>query len=263
MNISFYNTAHLGDCLFQIHYTNKLLEKHENICVNFYCNENYHYQLNEFVIFKDKVKLFSLNNVPSNSIDTWITRDVPGKQQALNKLNEDGFYDLFYVSFFKGLSQLIGVESPINYPRDMLIHNTDLLKENELSGNLDFLFINSVPMSGQFSDYDQNRLDEVIKELKNHGKIITTAPNNCGVPCTLDYGLTLMGIGNLSINSKNIIAINTSPTIACLNIFNIDTFKRFLVLENNIRYSFNNKIKNIKLIKDIIKEFELYISEDL
>lgn len=254
MHIKFYNTAHLGDCLFQIHYINKLLEKHKNINVIFYCNEDYHYQLNEFIIFKENTTLSPLTNIPSNAIDTWITRDVPGKKEMLEKLNNDGLYDVFYVSFFQGLSEVLGLTSPINEPKDMLIHNKELLNNNSLSGDLDYLFINSTPMSGQFRDYDNNRLNSVIAELSKTGKIITTAPNSCGAPCTLDYKLTLMGIGNLSIKAKKIIAINTSPTIACLNIFNIDNFEKFLVLENNISYSFNNKIKNIKLIENIIKE---------
>lgn len=256
MNINFHNTAHLGDCLFQVHYINKLTEKYQDFCVTFCCNESYHYQLNEFVIFKDRVKLESLSSISSNSIDTWITREVPGKRQMLDRLNEDGLYDVFYVSFFKGLSQLLSLDSPINDPKDMLLHNQELLNNNNLSGDIDFLFINSVPMSGQFSDYDNNRLNLVIKELSKTKKVITTAPNDCGAPCTIDYGLTLMGIGNLSIFAKNIVAINTSPAIACFNIFNIDKFEKFLVLENNIRYSFNNRIKNIKLINEIMKNFK-------
>lgn len=254
MHINFHNTAHLGDCLFQIHYINKLLEKHPEITVSLYCNQDYHYQLNEFILFKENVKLFNLNNIPNDSVDTWITREVPGKRQMLEKLNNNGLYDVFYVSFFQGLSEVLGLSSPINNPVDMLIHNQDLLIDNELSGELDYLFINSVPMSGQFRDYDNGRLNVVISELKNIGKIVTTAPNSCGAPCTLDYKLTLMGIGNISLKAKNIIAINTSPTIACFNVFNINNFERFLVLENNIRYSFNNRIKNIKFINDIIKE---------
>lgn len=252
MEIIFDNKAHLGDCLFQIHYLNKLIEKNNNAKTVLHCNSSYHNQLEDFIIHKDNILLKSLDNIPSNSIDTWITRQVPSKSEMLAKLNSDGLYDIFYVSFFKELSKIIGLESPINETKDMLLHNEDLLLENSLSGPLDFLFINSPPLSGQFRGYDENKINKIIGQLKEKGKIITTAPNKYGLPCTRDFDLKLMQIGNLSIKCKNIIAINTAPIIACFNIFNINFFDNFLVLENAISYSYNRRIKNINNIDNII-----------
>jgi hypothetical protein len=252
MEIIFDNKAHLGDCLFQIHYLNKLIEKNNNIKAILHCNSSYHYQLEDFIIYKNNIFLKSLDNVPKNSVDTWITRQVPRKNEMLERLNNDGLHDVFYVSFFKGLSEIIGLNSPIEKPEDMLLHNKELLVENSLSGPLDFLFINSYPLSGQFKSYDRNKIDKIIGQIKERGSVITTAPNSHGLPCTEDFNLKLMQIGNLSIKCKNIIAINTAPIIACFNIFNINFFDKFLVLENAMSYSYNSRIKNINNIEDIM-----------
>jgi hypothetical protein len=138
----------------------------------------------------------------------------------------------------------------------MLFDNKELLNDSDLSKEIDFLFINSRPMSGQFMDFNINKINNIISELKEIGSVVTTAPNNQGVPCTLDYKLSLMGIGNLSIYSKNIISVMTSPIIPCFNVFNVNKFESFIVLENGQSYSHNKRIKNINKLDDVLEYYK-------
>jgi len=197
------------------------------------------------------------SGVPEGAVNTWITRSLNDVGNYFSRIGIHGKrYDLFYVDFFTELSKLIGVESPIKNSKDMLFDNVELLDSNIVGGDIDYLIINSTPLSGQFTGYNLVEFDTLIRKLVDSGnKVVTTKKTNIeSVLCTTDYNLSLMDIGNLSIKSKNIIAVMTAPIIPCFNIYSVDNFDNFFVLENTMYYSFNDNIRNYNDIKKIIKE---------
>jgi len=79
--------------------------------------------------------------------------------------------------------------------------------------------------------------------LKERFKIITTDKTIFSdIPCTLDYKLNLLQIGNVSTNVEYVIGIATGPIINCFNIWNIDKIKKWFVLSNRSTYTYNNRI---------------------
>lgn len=160
---------------------------------------------------------------------------------ALNGGVRDGVYIINerYDLFFDHLSRQIGIENPINGKNCTLIDHPDIKKDNGVDG-FDILLVNSIPRSKQYN-YNKEHFRSKISEFKDKYRVITTRPTNL-VPCTLDYNLNLLGIGNLSTKVKYVIGIATAPIIPCFNTTNIDTVKKWFVLSKRSSYSYNDRI---------------------
>jgi len=241
----FHNEAHLGDSVFFVHYLRKLCEKYDDVRIQYYIRKKYfgeiQAQINEF---SDRIILCPFGEHHKDTLGGWAaskyngrTIGTAGKAGRINLLNER------YDAFFQMVSDHIGLENPIPGKNATLIDNK-LILETAHKDLIDFdiLLINSRPLSGQYR-YKGGDFNTKIEELKERFKIITTDKTIFSdIPCTLDYKLNLLQIGNVSTNVEYIIGIATGPIINCFNIWNIDKIKKWFVLSNRSTYTYNNRI---------------------
>lgn len=246
MKIEFYNELHLGDCLYQLLYCNKLVEKNNNIEIVFYCNEKYFYELNLWNKFLDKIFFLPIEKKTSGAYNTWIGLD---NFHHSTLPNYNFYFDKQYIDFFNKLSKKINIENPIKTSEDFLFDNIEILKPTE---SYDFLIVNSKPLSGQVDKEMINYLEnKIIYDLE--GKIITTKKIG-NFKCTVDYNYSLLDIAKISNNVKYIIGIHTSPMLVCLNKYSLNNFVKMYILQNeNLTYSYNNKIFNINNLSEMKK----------
>lgn len=245
MNKSFnlHNQFHLGDCIFNIHFFNQYLND-EKIIFNFYVNPFYFDELKKHIKNKNIILHSIINGIPEKSHCLWIGHN--GFYH--NWINNSNYYDLFYVDFFKMISEQLGIESKINSNVDMLFDNSNY--EISIPNNYDYLIVNSTPMSGQFH-YVEDDFVKLCDYLNLKGFSFVTTKKFKDYDCTLDYNMSIVDIGNLSNNCKNIIAINTAPIITTFTKTNIDKTDKRFILDSVLTYSYNEKIFQIKDLKQI------------
>ena len=241
--LEFHNEAHLGDSVFFVHYLRKLCEKYDDVRVLYYISQKYfreiQLQINEF---SDRIILRPFGTRHKDTLGGWAASKYGpksvgeiGRRNKINLLNER------YDAFFQIVSDYIGLENPIPGKNCTLIDNKLILEKVDV-GPFDILLINSRPLSSQYR-YNGTNFNKKIEELKERFKIITTRKTIFNdVPCTLDYKLNLLQIGNVSTEVKYIIGIATAPIINCFNIWNIDKVKKWFVLSNRSTYTYNDRI---------------------
>jgi hypothetical protein len=246
MKIEFYNELHLGDCLYQLLYCNKLAEANLNMEIIFYCQSKYFIELQLWNKFPSRIFLVPIENKTPTAINSWI---------GINNFHHATFadykyvFDKQYIDFFAYLSGLANIDNPIRVSSDMLFDNEEINMPLE---QYDYLIINSEPLSGQVP---KNLLDYLNNELlyELNGSIITTK-KIANFKCTLDSSYTLLDIAKLSVRAKYIIGVHTSPFLGCFNKFNIDKITKWYIFQNTgLTYSFNNNIISIKDINEIEK----------
>lgn len=253
--IDIYNAKHLGDSVFITHYLRKVCEKNSDIVFNLYVRASHLGEINAQIgDYNAQIKAMRLNKLPKSklpqSINGWagaIAYNNVGRRKGIFLLNER--YDVL----FQNISDRIGVENPIPGKQCTVIDNPAILEDTGLK--YDILLINSKPLSAQYY-YSKRHFLEFIDKWKDKYSIITTHPTDVNdIPCTRDYNLNLLQIGNISLNCKYIVGIATAPIINCFNIWNIDKVKKWYVLSNRSTYTYNDRIAHrgtvLKAMNDI------------
>lgn len=246
--LDFYNAWHLGDCLYTIHYFNKLSLAYPEITIHFYCNPNYHSELAEWIQYSN-INLHNISDVPTDAINTWIgENDFYWKNLTPAFDNQ---FDHFYIAYFDLLSMKAKVSNPIETKYDMLFDNQEII--TGASKEFDYFIINSQGMSGQTDQEAVNNLNKfTLEQLKDFRVITTEKIPNSYIPCTRDEYPSLMNIAQLSCHATNIVGIHTAPYLPCFNVFNIDAVRNWIIIQRQgLTYSFNNRIFNIKDSKEL------------
>jgi hypothetical protein len=237
--IKLYCNFHLGDSVYNLSaffQINDYLTEN-NIQIHYFCKQQYHAQLAEFtppsVILKPiegAENNFQITQVVDGGLGGLAPLLHAGNQNLPKHLfnrpnsNFDEFYNVFFEQFIK-MYNLAPPRIPTFYaPYDPnLLAHYDILPDK--FKNLDILFINSPPLSGQYFK-PNNSWDKFIMSTKNAGlKVATTAPLLRGYratpPCTATAAaappLTIKSIAAISTHAKYIIAINTGPLAGCFN----------------------------------------------
>jgi len=156
------------------------------------------------------------------------------------------------IEYFKYLfSNIINV--PMNCDIGEFVISFDSVnnfRKLEHIGNIDYLFINSDACSGQLCNSSKDVI--FTNQINTHainGDVVWCTKRVNGlhpsVIVTTDYNYTLRDIAELSIYSKNIISVGTSPILCCMNIHNIN--KNIVIYENcNIHLWLGNS-KNVRI----------------
>lgn len=250
-HIDLYNLYHLGDSvfIFILFYQIKNYIEENNIIINYYCKEELHKQLSEFICSNNiKLKNYTENNI---GLNVWINyNEYPITwSNWLNKNNYNNAFNEFYVIFFNQLLKKININQKINYlsynDKDLLIRYNNF---NEKFKNIDFLIINSVPMSGQYN-YNETEWNNLCIKLDKKYKIITTKKVN-DIQCTLDDNLTIKDIAALSTNIKNIIAVNTGVLPGLFNEYTLNNIDVLYYFDNNLTFSYP-KFKKINNLNEL------------
>ncbi len=250
-----YNKYHLGDHIFNMIFFNKILGylKLNNLKVHYFCLEQYHNQVNEFIFDKNYIilKKLDLNNLIG--LEAWINNENLIKKYDLQ--NKIGF-DRYYMYFFNLLCKKMNIPY---YIHDLKYTDDDLIiryknihqKFNQLK-NLDILIINSEPLSGQYN-YNKNDWNKFIIHLSSKYNIITTLKLN-DLPCTMDFNFSCKDIAALSTTVKYIIAINTGPFVGCYNEYTLEHVKKIYIFVDNLTFE-HYKISVYKNINDLYQFF--------
>jgi hypothetical protein len=72
-----------------------------------------------------------------------------------------------------------------------------------------------------------------------------------GLPCTLDRGMTVVDIGKLSKNVKNIIAVNTGPLHLCMNKWSLSNINNFVIWSTAETFNYGPTFKTVKSLGEI------------
>jgi hypothetical protein len=171
------NELHLGDNIFCCIVFDKIsdyIEKN-NIFINHYCTPDNVEQVSEFPNTKN-IKILPLDQMPKNEkiIDLWIGSE----DYTYNVFKSKEPYNDFLLKFYNTILKQIDIPIIID---DFAFDNDELLdrekKINEKTHNkyknIDFLFLNGEPRSGQLN-YDKKEWDGIIKRFSEKYNIVTT-----------------------------------------------------------------------------------------
>ena len=265
-----HNLYHLGDNIFNFILFNMLksyIDKY--FIIHYYCQPEYIKQVSEFKT-NNNIHIFSISEKPSDSFELWINNrkilynhDIEVERLRRKGIHQRISYNKFYVKFFNFALYFLKINLKINklaYKDNNLFKRYDEInaKCNNKYSNIDILFLNSTPMSGQFN-YDKIKWDNYIINSSNYFKIITTTKVE-NINCTMDDNLTIKDIAALSMRTKVIIAVNSGVLPGCFNIYTLKNIKHAYIFDDRNYYTYSN-FENKNNIEDItLSELEKFIN---
>jgi hypothetical protein len=206
-----FNEYHLGDNLIHLNYLRKASILNPDKEFTHHCNPQHHIQLapiiDEFPIYLKDL------SIHPHSVNSWI-----GVNNFFYEHPKRRDWVAFHLDWFSYLSSVLGIANPMASKGDLLFDYPALTART--FSEFDYLIINAPPMSGQLPDFHPNYFVELVRKLCNQGfKVITTHPTGL-TNSTLEWGMDVTQIGNLSNYCQHIIAIDTGPLWTTFNVFN-------------------------------------------
>ncbi|MEI6871174.1 MAG: hypothetical protein WCL08_02730 [Verrucomicrobiota bacterium] len=247
---------HLGDNLILLHFLRKMSERYPDVEFRHALNPEYLGQCNEVIQDLSSIRLSSIPDTQFSSqpINGW--KGADGFYFEHPKSTE---YGTVFVDFFARMARKMGLESPIKNT-EMLLFDYPALKREVLSQKYDFLVVNSVPLSGQFRDYEEDKFNSLLNLIQEKGFSVITTKKADGFDCTLDFGLTVTGIGNVSLYSHFLVADFTGSMWPCMNIFNNYRHERKILLNCQEVVDFGQNVVMVKTMDEAKQELESTLS---
>lgn len=210
------NAHHLGDNIinFIFFYKIKNYIETNNIVIHYYCNSQYHKNLNDFKS-SENIKILNYEN---KGYVLWQGGSTPNSHFIEDKLCN--MFNIFLQTYKIPLSV-----NAFEYQDPDLQTRYKNLADNYKK--LDILIVNSTPLSCQYN-YNKPEWDRFIINLSKKYSVATTEKVNDSILSLHD--MTVKNIAAIALNSKKIIAINTGPCIPLYNtdiLNNIDTLYLF------------------------------------
>ena len=150
----------------------------------------------------------------------------------------------------------MNVDNPIKTNEDLLMDNSLILEKNRLyDKHFDVLVVNSMPNSGQI-EKNLEPFNILFDHLlsKNFKVISTEKTKYSEILSTVENKLSLLEIGNLSLNCDYIVGVHTSPVIYTFNKWNIDKIKKWIIFQSDgLTYTFNDNVINYRTLNDMNK----------
>jgi hypothetical protein len=233
--ISTHCDFHLGDNLAHLHLLRDLALRHPPHRFLHAVHACHLKDLAEAVEDRQNIYLIPMEARDAGSIDVW--KNAGGFWES-HALRND--YAGFCLENHRHVAAKMGLESRFTRPEELLFDYPALIKRHvyaEMQGPLagaglaalpngnlfDFLIVNSQPCSGQFMEYDRvDFFDPLIAELIAVGKRVVVTQKSAvpGAFWTGDCGLTITGIGSLSLDCTHHVMVSTGPSWPTLNIWN-------------------------------------------
>ncbi len=237
-----YNKYHLGDNIFNILFFNKILKYLEKnaIFINYYLKKEYIKEVNNFLIKSNNIKLidYDANKILPNMYHLWI-EDSLYKMKYSNSVEKSLPYNMFLTYFFnETLSKWnmpIKIKTIIYDDVKLLELNQNITNKNNYYKNIDILFINSIPFSGQFI-YNNDEWIEFMNQFSQYNIITTNKIPH--VKCTTDDNLSVKDIAAISMNAKVIICVNSGVVPGILNVYTMSKVKSIHCLDIKTYYNF-------------------------
>jgi hypothetical protein len=250
-----YNEWHLGDNAVHLHFLRKLAFQHPDRRFIHAVRPALIPQLAEVVEDLPNIELINFADRPKDSMNAW--RNVGYLTPTGGFMDKHPLkirWAKFHVDWFAHLAGQMGLKSPIAKADDLLFDYPAIQKKNAMSRPWSFLLINSTPSSNQFADYDGPAyFDPLIKALTASGHTVCcTQPTKTGIPCTADAGLSITGIGNLSLDVKYIIMISTGPSWPTFNIWNRLSVKLRVICLDKEQIGLSENTTQVRTRKEIM-----------
>ncbi len=236
--IHLYNEWHLGDSIFTMNYLHQISQHliDNNIHVIYYCNPSYKIQLGEFVAScKGHVVIEPLAHKPAGAIDVWI-------KHSFTSYNPYPFND-FLLNHTNRIADLLSLPriTSFYYTDPDLAYRYYNLPEN--CKNVDILFINALPNSGQYR-YNKAEWDIFAHKLKDAGYKIVSTSFIKGIESTIQHSLTVKDIGAISTHARYIIAVNSGPIVPCLNATTMEAVRKWFIFDTYMQYKYPTMTMN-------------------
>lgn len=233
-------SVRLGDNLAHLHFLRKLAEKYPEATFEHLAHPQYIPQLVQVIADQPRISLRRIELVQGRLPWDWTP---PASLGAINAWkNAEGFfgghalrndYARFMLCWFRFLAERMGLKSPFESPEDLLFDYPALkLREGSFAGRPVILVINSPPLSGQARHYRLEEMARLILELQMKfggplGDVVFTYRGDDSFQplsrCTLDNGLTVTDIGQLSQAARLIVMVSTGPSWPTFNVWNRDS----------------------------------------
>ena len=218
---------HVGDNLWQLHFMRKCVDRDPTLQFTHACSEPYLVQLREVVEDLPQITLVGLSDKPDGAIDSWKNRD--GKFYENPKRDD---WVAYHLEFFDALSRDLGLDTPLEEASDFLFDYPALAHRRE---RIDFLIVNSHPLSSQFAAYNDNQFIGLIQVLAEKGmSVMTTKPTKIAAST---HPRTITGIGRLS--ARYVFGVATGPMWPTWNIWHEPEFRVVLSDREHIDISPN------------------------
>lgn len=246
------NTKHLGDCIQTLHFLTNVTEKN-NVVFNFICNPAYHQQLQELLVnHTDKIKLVNSINLGEECVETWVAGY--GNYGEINEqsIKINGYLDqaTSFLIHWNNVSNIMNINCPFITKNDLIFNQSILAEPSKHDGTYDYLFINSQPLSLLYDNFNEESVS-FLQKLKTKNKTVITTKKIEGYPCTLDYGLSVVEIGKLAKNVKNIVSVNTGPLHLTMNKWSLDTINTFTIWSPSETFGYNERFKTVKNLGEL------------
>lgn len=246
------NTKHLGDCIQTLHFLTNATEKND-VFFNFICNPTHHKQLQELLInHSDKVKLSNYISPGEECIETWVAG-----YGNYGKINEEsirinGYLDqaTCFLIHWNNVSNIMKIKCPFTIKSDLIFNQQVLSEPCKHETQYDYLFINSQPLSLLYENFNEESVS-FLQKLKVKNKTVITTKKIEDYPCTLDYGLSVVEIGKLAKNVKNVVSVNSGPLHLAMNKWSINTINTFTVWSPSETFGYNERFKTVKSLGEL------------
>lgn len=227
------NAYHLGDQIINFIFFRKIKDHIEsnNIIIHYYCEKQYHKNLLEFNCSNNIIIL----EYQDKGYVLWQVSNTPNLHFIEDKLC--GMFN----NFLNAHNIPISVDS-FEYQDDDLFKRLEMMDVKYR--NIDILIINSHPRSGQYN-YNKDAWDNFIIRLNSKYKIATSLYVNDDI-LSLD-DISVKNIAAIALNVKNIIAINTGPSIPLYNTDILNNIENLYLFG----HSYNFKTRKVQTMMDI------------
>ena len=238
---------HLGDNLFQLHFLRGLAAAHPEAEFVHAAHGCHLEQLREAVADVPRIRLVPLEERAPWSLSCW-----KNEGNFFGGMAESPDYYEFYLRWFAHHAAQLGLESPFTKMTDLLFDYPALLAPVCPGLVCDTLFVNSQPCSGQWLAYDGAEaqrmvLDGIAREMAARTRLVVTQRvEDSAIPCTRDLGLSVTGIGHLSLRCAKVVMIGTGPAWPTCNVFNLATVRTRIVLMQPERVNFAPGIRHVR-----------------
>jgi hypothetical protein len=233
MTYEFFNDWHLGDGLFQCLYFHRVAPQFPKDEFIFYCRDEHQKQLAETLEHLPNACVSPLKFKTPQAINCWM-----GRGEYWHKHPNRNAMLPFWLEWYGVLSRDAGLPNPFKTVDDLWWDFPSIDKPTPCSQPYDFLVVNAAPLSGQFH-YNHGEMNALVGLLRDKGHtVITTNPSLPDVPCTLDHGISVSGIGNVSNFCAYHLMVSTGPSWLTWNTRNVNRVKLRMILLDHIKLDY-------------------------
>ena len=219
-----FNAFHLGDNLLHLHFLRKLALAYPDEEFVHAAQEGQLWQLRDVVADIESIRLVPIREKHSDSLNAW-----RGVDNWFYHHRERNNFVRVHLDWFALLAERMGFVSPIKCAADLVFDYPALKAPAGTTFDNDtVLFVNSRPLSGQWTGYNGDIFDEIATRIREKGfGVVTTNPQI--------EGRSVTHIGQISQHCRAIVGVATGPIWPTFNVWNRGTVKLRVLLNDHER----------------------------